>query len=291
MKHSACDRLTENSNNANLRNEINHSEFLLSVTDLASSVNDPSLRLIDVRKEEEYAKSHVPGAVNLPVKSLDRIIVLDNGNVVESVLKPPKEIEVDFQKVGIDCDSRIVVYDQNGRSHATRLWWALDYHSHPKISILDGGFIAWENAGSEVTAELSESPQGRFEPSPIHNKIADFECVKSQVGSNSTIICNALSAERHAKESIPSSINLPAVSLVYDSYGTNLIKPADELRMLFSKCGITSEKEVIFYCGHGYAASLNFYVARMLGFEKIRNYDGSLADWKAHNADIQTGDV
>jgi thiosulfate/3-mercaptopyruvate sulfurtransferase len=76
---------------------------------------------------------------------------------------------------------------------------------------------------------------------------------------------------------IPGAANIPWAQAVQDD-GT--FKPADQLRQLYTGRGITGEKEVITYCRIGERSAHTWFVLRyLLGFNKVRNYDGSWTEW------------
>jgi thiosulfate/3-mercaptopyruvate sulfurtransferase len=267
--------------------EFAHPEFLMSVDELAAALDDPALVLIDARSAEDYAASHIPGAVSLPAPSLDHAETLANGNHVQRMVKPAEAIRDDYTGAGIDADSRVVIYDVGGSVLATRVWWTLDYYGHRNIAVLNGGLTAWENAGQSVTTEVPQvKSRGSFRPVPDPRKIADYDYVKARLGTDSTAICNALSEKSYSEAAIPTSHNLPQSTTFLELEETPVLKEAAELQTAFSALAVDKDREIIFYCGAGYAASQDYFVARLIGYTNVRNYDGSLRDWTARGGEL-----
>ena len=94
----------------------------VSVDTVRSKINDDSLRLIDVRREEEYNQGHIPNAVNLPLASLL------SGDSPESTVKL-------FEEMGIGDSTEVVVYDDTFGALASRIAWTLQYIGH-KLSLI-----------------------------------------------------------------------------------------------------------------------------------------------------------
>ena len=90
---------------------------------LRSEIRDKSVRVIDVRREEDYKQNHIPTAVNLPLANLlsddspDRVIKL-------------------AQSMGIDDETPVVVYDDTFGALASRVAWTLEYVGHSDVSLL-----------------------------------------------------------------------------------------------------------------------------------------------------------
>jgi thiosulfate/3-mercaptopyruvate sulfurtransferase len=148
----------------------------------------------------------------------------------------------------------------------------LDYYGHSNKAILDGGFSAWKHSDGAVDAAVPEQLSGNFVPVANDTKIADFDYVKNHLGSESTAICDALSAASYAKGVIPQTRNLP-MSTTFSSDGNSTkLRPAWELLQAFDRLDIEKDQELIFCCGAGYAEAQDYSVARAMGFEKVRLY-------------------
>jgi thiosulfate/3-mercaptopyruvate sulfurtransferase len=268
------------------RKDFAHPEFIVSVAELKDRLATSELVIIDTRRFMDYRLGHIPGAVHLSPPDLERAQTLANGEKVTNLVMEAHEITPKLQAAGIDPESRIVIYDQGRHVLAARLWWMLDYYGHENIAILDGGFGAWKTADGPLERGEPEArpDHGSFVAHPHPEKHADYEYVKANLGSGATAVCDALSAESYAEGAIPGSLNLPQSDTVDAS--TALLKSAEELRAMLAQLDIGPEQEIVFYCGAGYAAAQDYFVARALGIERVRLYDGSLRDWRARGGEV-----
>src|SRR6266511_1123090 len=132
---------------------------LLAETDwLAQHVNDPGVRIVDMRSEEAYRKGHIPGAVNLGWNALK-----DPDNEV-SVISPDKLAAL-MARLGISNETTVVGYDDQGGLAPARLWWVLDYYGHTKAKVLNGGWNKWVQEKRPVTSEVP-TPEAVSTPWP-----------------------------------------------------------------------------------------------------------------------------
>lgn len=258
-----------------------HPEYLVRAGELAKEIGSPHLLVIDVRGPAAYRTGHIPGAVDMPLAELQHTVRLSDGHLSPAIVKPAREIASPFRGAGIDADSRIVLYDGGQSYLATRVWWMLDYYGHRHIALLDGGLPAWTEAGGAISTQTAKPPRGNFRPVADPSKIATYSYVKSHIGTSATALCDALSAGSYEAGAIPGSINLPWTRTI-DVKGFGKLKGAAELAGLLESLDLAKNREVIFYCQRGYVSSLEYFVARALGYRHVRLYDGSLSDFTAH---------
>ncbi len=262
--------------------------LLVSAEQLSARLDDPRTLILDARGFDQYRDGFIPTAVSLPTDSLNQVIVLDDGAEVQRIVQSADEIVYALQDAGINASSRIVIYDQGGSTLAPRLFWILEYYGHTNVAILDGGFAAWSAAGLDTSTEVVDVARGDFVPVAQPHRIADFDYVRSAIGSDSIMLCNALAEASFASAAIPTSTNLPQTN-VFATDGVPLLKQADILETLLDDIGFNRDHEIVFYCGAGYAASVDYFVARLIGLERVRMYDGSLIDWRARGGELTPG--
>ena len=112
----------------------------VSVDTVRSKINDDSLRLIDVRREEEYNQGHIPNAVNLPLASLL------SGDSPESTVKL-------FEEMGIGDSTEVIVYDDTFGALASRIAWTLQYIGHKNVALLEVTYSQWKELGLKTNTE------------------------------------------------------------------------------------------------------------------------------------------
>jgi len=121
-----------------LSNEI--SPPTVDVDIVRSKINNDSVRLIDVRREEDYNQGHIPNAVNLPLASLL------SGDSPESVVKLVEDM-------GIADDTKVVVYDDTFGALASRVTWTLQYIGHKNVALLEVTYSQWKELGLKISTE------------------------------------------------------------------------------------------------------------------------------------------
>ncbi len=262
-----------------------HPGYLVSAKQLMSEQGSAGLLVLDVRDSSAYRSGHIPGAVNLPLSELQHSVRLSNGNESPAIVKPARQIRRAFRSAGIDASSRIVIYDGGVTYLSTRVWWMLDYYGHAHIAILNGGLPAWKAAGGRVSTASVRPRQGSFRPVPDPNKIATYSYVEAHIGTTATSICDALSASSYRSGAIRGSLNVPwSETLQSSAFGG--FKEANQLASLLESAGLHKNSNIIFYCQRGYVSSVEYFVARALGYTHVRLYDGSLSDFTAHGGKL-----
>ena len=109
------------------------------------------------------------------------------------------------------------------------------------------------------------------------------------IGDQSTLLLNALTEDIHLGNNprygrpgrIPNSLNIPFHDLIEPSTGK--FRPPEKAIQIFADKGITSELEIVNYCGGGIAATLNAFVLHQIGFQKLQIYDNSMSEWAMDN--------
>jgi thiosulfate/3-mercaptopyruvate sulfurtransferase len=243
--------------------------------------------LLDARDPAEYAAGHLPGAVNLPPSSMEWSLAIESGREVDHLLAPPDRIAPLLRACGLRSDIPVVCYDQGGSYLAARLFWILDFLGHPGPAVLDGGIAAWKEDGGPLVSEVLPVPAGDFVPDPDYGKVADFGYVLSCLGREGVTLCNALPKESFSKAAIPGSLSVP-YGETYQPRGLPRLRSAEELGELMRRIA-SPDQELVVYCGIGYTASQDYWVARLLGYPRVRMYDGSMEDWKARGGPLTPG--
>lgn len=280
--------------------ERNHSGDLVSVEWLHEHLDDPKVRVVDIRgyvktedlgdgrqkgiylgAPEEYARGHIPGAVYVDWTS----DIVDPGADVKAQIAPPDVFKAAMESRGIGDETMVVVADHSGGHLATRLWWALRYYGHERVAVLEGGYGGWFAAGLPLTTEVRDiNDPVAFTPRVQERLRSDVDDVRAQVALGARQIVDARDEATYCGEvqrgsrggHIPGALNLPAKSLV-DEQGR--WKPAEEIRELAIKAGIDPEKPVMAYCNGGVTATQLMFGLHRAGMADLSNYDGSWNEW------------
>ncbi|HSD50663.1 MAG TPA: sulfurtransferase [Candidatus Methylomirabilis sp.] len=259
--------------------------LLASGQEVADHLGEAGPVILDARSPDRYAAGHIPGAVNLPVAEITRTV-----NGVPGMLAPISEVERALGDRGITRERRVVIYDDFGGDQATRLFWALDFLGHLKVSILQGGFGLWQREALPISRVTASPASTRYAAAPDPAKIANLAWVKAHLDSRGVTLVDARSPEEFDGEvpgrdikrpgHIPGAVNVDWVRHLTTGEPRQF-KGGAELARLHRKAGATPEKEIVAYCRTGVRASHSYFVLRLVGYPKVRLYDGSFVEWAA----------
>jgi len=260
-----------------------HSELLIETQNLAQQLSSPHLRLLDARPLEEYRVGHLPGAVSLFALQTDDLEANRRGFPL-----PPERAERLFQGAGINSDSLIVIYDDQGSRFAARLFYVLEFFGQSHVQVLNGGFKKWQSEGLPLTTDSPAVSPGDFKPQANPAMIATSQWVNAHLNDANFKLLDARSVAEYRGEKvqgprgghIPGAINIEWTRvLVSGPIKTFLDAPS--LAKLFSDAQVSPSQEVVPYCQMGVRAAELFFALRLLGYTRVRLYDGSWEDWSA----------
>ncbi len=238
---------------------------------------DPKVGMTNVSGYSQYQQGHIPGARFADLKGA----MSSHDSPLDFVMPTPRQFAKAVGELGIDNNSRVVIYSSDNHVWAARLWWMLRWAGLDQVAILDGGLAAWKAEGKELsTEEPSYSPK-KFRLSLRPELIADRKQVFSAISDPKVSIVDALPAASYSGQfsmyarpgHIPTATNMPTSDLVNE---TGHYKSFDELDMMQEG---DRKQRVITYCGGGVAASGAAFTLHRLGFENVAVYMGSLQEW------------
>jgi len=254
-------------------------ELLVDTTWLAAHLNDPNVRIVDLRPKG-YGESHIPNAVWLDNNAIRM------ANRPPTFLPTPAAFEQMMGKLGISNTTRVIVYDERGGIYAARLWWILSYYGHTNVALMNGGWLKWAAEQRPTTTESPAPPAGRFTARPQPKWLATASDVVAAIDKPGIAIVDArTSAEIEGKDlrNIKRGGFIPSSTPVYWEDLLDMpqrtFKSADELKQIYEARGIVPTKEVIAYCQVGMRASVDLFALHLIGYDKLRNYLGSWEEW------------
>jgi thiosulfate/3-mercaptopyruvate sulfurtransferase len=259
---------------------------------LAARLADPSVRPIDTRwyllephrGAAEYHVSHIPGAIYL---NIDGDLAAPPGSGPgRHPLPSPEQFAAVAARAGIGPETHVVAYDIPGGMAATRLWWLLRYYGHERVSLLDGGWGAWQAAGLPVDAVVPQVSPAIFTPRPRPELAVDAAAVEQLRRDPSVLLLDARAAERYAGRVEPidkRAGHIPgAVSAPYAENLTpeGLMKSAEELGERYAALGADRAERIVCYCGSGVSATHTIFALHLAGRDALL-YPGSWSDWSS----------
>lgn len=262
-------------------------QLLAETQEVADHLGDAQQRLVDLRiagdpqGREDYRKAHLPGAVYLTRQQLDDLAANRQGFPIL-----PAKAEELFGKLGIDEKVHVVAYDDAGGLLAARLVYVLHYFSHTKASVLNGGLTKWTKEGRALTTDDPSLPPRKFVARPNHDLNVTGEWLKKNLKEKSFALVDSRSPEEYAgtkedadikaKGHIPGAAHLDWARTITEE---KTFKSPEELKKLYAATGAKPGQAVITYCRTGVRSAHNWLVAKLLGYDDVRNYDGSWIDW------------
>ena len=255
---------------------------------VSQHLKDQDLVLLQVGEKKDYDAAHLPGAQFLPREVFG---VRDQAANLTLQVPPANTLVAALAALGVSDSSRVVLYfGTDWVTPTARAYVTLDYLGlGDNTFIMDGGLPAWQAERRAVTTEVASPRVGRLTAHPRPEVVADLAYVQAHLQDAGTIIIDSRTPEFFAGEKpgsmpragrIPGARNVPFSSLVTDD---NKLKDPASLRALLAAQGVTAGKSVITYCHIGQQASLDYFVAKSLGFP-VRLYDGSFEEWSRHAA-------
>jgi thiosulfate/3-mercaptopyruvate sulfurtransferase len=246
------------------------------------------VRFVEVDVDTEaYAQGHLPGAVGWNWTSQ-----LTDG--LRRDIATREDFERLLRESGIGPDTTVVLYGDNNNWFAAWAYWQLKLYGHRDVRLLDGGRKKWLELGLETTTDVPAPTPTDYElPEPSFDLRAFRDDILGRIGDGGFALVDVRSGPEFSGElfapanlpqegaqragHIPGAANVPWASAVRDD-GT--FKSIEELRSLYASKGVTPDKDVVAYCRIGERSSHTWFVLHeLLGYDRVRNYDGSWTEW------------
>ena len=253
--------------------------LLISAEALQQKLGSENLCLIDVRPAEDFARGHIPGAVHFDLFGLSLVDTSDAP--LKAFMHMIHHI---FELRGVSESKEVVFYENNSGMRAARGLWFLDYFGHPSTRILDGGMQGWKAAGFPTTTEVTSPKGAAFKIGERRDVLATVDDVLQSLDKKEMAILDTRSRAEYLGTQIRAARGGAIPGAIHIEWTDNLdasgkFKTDAELTAMYSRAGITADKEVISYCQGGYRAAHSYVALRLIGFPKIRNYIGSWKEW------------
>jgi thiosulfate/3-mercaptopyruvate sulfurtransferase len=252
--------------------------FLVATGDLAAELAQGGVRLVDAESAEDYARAHLPGAINL------HYLALEDAEESAKTGLPifPRLAASKLEALGIARDTKVVVYDGGNGRAASGVWYILRFLGHDEVRILDGGFRKWLKEGRPATQEAPLATKAVYVP-----KIrADWALKTADLARGGALVLDARSIAEYAGKDaggarqaghIPGAKSLPW-SLLAGELAT--LKEPEAMRRILAEHGIAPEREIVTYCNPGIGRSTFLLMAlESLGYDKVKVYPGSWIEW------------
>lgn len=261
-----------------------NNEYLTSISWLEKNMKDnKNLVILDARSDKDYAKGHIPGAINVAWQGLSK---MDGkaGDKDWGTLQSEEDLSKTFGALGISKDSQVVVYaNKDAWGEDGRVVWSLK-RAGVDARMLNGGFDLWSSEKKETNKEVPEVKPSEMTVSEIKPDMnITTEDLKKEYKELKIIDTRAKDEYEGAVNygearggHLPDAINVPFTEL-YNEDGT--LKNKDEIVTIMEKAGVKKDDNIATYCTAGIRSAYMALALKTAGYENVRNYDSSFYEW------------
>jgi thiosulfate/3-mercaptopyruvate sulfurtransferase len=269
--------------------EYAHPEVLVSTQWVADHLTDQTVRIVEADEDVLlYEVGHIPGAVKLDWHSeLQDPIARD--------FVDPAGFSRLLSSKGIGNDTTVILYGDKNNWYATYTLWLFKLYGHKDVRVMDGGRVKWEKEGRSWTREVPSYASADYHAQPADLSIRAFQAEVLQQSRAGLPLIDVRSPAEYKGElihmldypqegaqrggHIPTAKSIPWGTAANPDDGT--FKTAAELKQIYQETnGITPDQAVISYCRIGERSSHTWFVLTyLLGYPKVKNYDGSWTEW------------
>lgn len=233
---------------------------------LRTLVRGKTVRVVDVRKADDYAAGHIPTAVSLP---LARLLEDD---------RPERVVQL-LEEFGVTEKMPVVVYDDTFGALAARVAWTFQYVGHTNTALLEMTFRQWKELGLEVEARPNKFARSSHPLNVQKEMYADAQYVEAAQSQQGKLLVDSRERLNFLTEHIPTARNIPYTMLGSDG---NILRKAEELKRMIENRGISPSSEIITYCGSvGTLSGLAYYALKLAGYNNVKLYPKSFKEWKS----------
>jgi len=261
---------------------------LVSTGWVAEHLDDPGVVVAEVDENPDlYDEGHIPGAVKLHWQD-------DLQDPVERDLVDRETFEGLMGSRGIGNETTLVLYGDKNNWFAAYAYWYVKTYGHRDVRILNGGRQKWIDESHELTVEVPSPAPARYAASERDESIRAYrDQVREWIGAADRALVDVRSPGEYAGDllappgyeqegamrggHIPTAQSIPWATAVRDD-GT--FKSPQELAEIYAGKGITRDRQVTAYCRIGERSAHTWFVLHeLLGYDHVRNYDGSWTEW------------
>ena len=266
-------------------------DVLVDTDFVAANLGNKAIRLLEVDEDTDaYGRGHIPGAIGVHWKT-------DLQDPIRRDFIGPEAFGALMDRLGIGNQTEVILYGGTNNWFAAYAYWYFRYYGHGPVRLMDGGRKKWELEKRELTTDSPTiAPTAGYRTkSPAQEIRALRKFMENEVvGSNAFGLVDVRSPEEYRGEvlapphlpqeqaqkpgHIPGAKNIPWAKAVDPATGAFL--PVDQLKALYQGQGLTPDREVVAYCRIGERSAHTWFVLHeLLGYPKVRNYDGSWTEW------------
>lgn len=269
---------------------VAHPESIVETDWVGEHGGDENVRLVEVDVDTSaYDQGHIAGAVGL------NWTTQLNDTLRRDILNKDQMRKL-LGESGIGRNTTVVLYGDNNNWFASYAFWQMKMFGHKRVKLMNGGRQKWIAEGHRTTTDASSHAARTYRATDADTSIRasrDYVLNVASTDNNIGLVDVRAPAEFSGEllapanlpqegsqrgGHIPGASNIPWASAVSEADGT--FKSVEELRQIYGGKGITPDKEIITYCRIGErSAHTWFALTQILGYNKVRNYDGSWTEY------------
>ncbi len=254
--------------------------------------------IVDLSSPKDYAKGHIPGAVNIPKKAFFQGSMGD----IKHLLDTPEQVKELFDKAGINNDSTVVftahVKKAKKFTDMTRALWTAWVYGLKNVAILDGGIEAW---GDKLSTDTPQVKPGNFAPKSFSkDDVKTWEDVYSAFVNKDEQLVDAREMKHYEGKDndkrllkhghIPGATKLSAYLFAKKDGNTFKLVSPDEAKKMAKDAGVDLNKPIITYCNTGHLATGTWFALKFLaGAKNVGDYDGSMYQYTRTSLPVKQG--
>ncbi|MHB8777090.1 MAG: sulfurtransferase [Anaerolineales bacterium] len=265
-----------------------HPEYLVDTEWVANHLKDANVRIIESDEDPLlYSIDHIEGAVQV-----DWFSTLQHPLRRDFLTR--EQFEDVASRLGISNDTTVVFYGDKSNWFACYALWLFQYYGHQNVKIMNGGRAKWEQEKRPLVKEVPAYARTTYSAQEADQSIRAFRNdVFKQLEAKKPLV-DVRSPKEYSGElthmpnypqegatrggHIPGAVSIPWSQAVNEADAT--FKTAEELTALYERKNLKADGEIIAYCRIGERSSLTWFVLKyLLGYERIKNYDGSWTEW------------
>jgi thiosulfate/3-mercaptopyruvate sulfurtransferase len=267
-----------------------HPDALVSTEWLAAHLDDPSIVIVESDEDVLlYETGHIPGAIKIDWHA-------DLNDAVMRDYVSREQFEALLRSRGIDDSKTVIFYGDKNNWWAAYAFWVFQLFGFANAKLLDGGRLKWEQEGRPMT---TDAPAARARSSYVAKERNDARIrafmsdVRSHVDAKKRLVDvrspdeysgKKLHMPEYPQEGAMRGGHIPGAKSIPWARAANAdgsFKNANDLRAIYEQeQGLTPKDDVIAYCRIGERSSHTWFVLHyLLGYDKVRNYDGSWTEW------------
>lgn len=255
--------------------------LLVSPAWVSDRINEDTVILLDVRAGQNlatYTATHLPNARPFSLPHCKSAAAGSPDCLDEEALVQQ------LSDLGVHPRQTVVLYDQDLSHNATLGFWALEYIGQERVYLLEGGVAAWQAAGLPMVQGMAQWQAAPYPRNVRHARThaADFPFADSHH------LLDVRGVQEYYAAHIEGATHCCWTELVEDLHTLTLLPP-EALTAKLSALHLFPDQEITTYCRSGARGSFVYFVLRLMGWERVRLYDGSMNDWLLRENPVMVG--